>query len=463
MKFYDNIQKCLNKKNINVAVGTIYDLMALWKQWYRGNVNDFHNRTIKLADGKSAEEVVYTMNMAKKVCEDFAKLLWSEKTKIELGSKKNTKKMWEILDSKKNSFSVNFPKFIEKTFALGTGALVEYLDNDEPVIDYIDGDIVLPYKYTNSYIYGMLTVSRSREDREEKTIYISRLTYHEYDGINYTRYNELYESENESELGEEKEFSTRYPGVINPYVVQTQTPYFQIFYPNLANNFDTGSPLGISIFANAIDNLKALDIKYDSFVREFELGKKRIMVDPTSLKARTNVDENGNVNYVKYFDSNDKVYVAVDGMEGQPAKEIDFNLRTQEHIDAINSELNWLSTNVGLGKNYYKFDGQSVKTATEVVSENSDTFRSKVSHQTVLNDVIYDLVKSICELAGIKADLINIISDDSIIEDTNMEREKDRKEVSMGIMTKAEYRAKWYGESLEDATKNLPQEADIIE
>lgn len=463
MKFYDNIQKCLNEKNINVAVGTIYDLMALWKQWYRGNVNDFHNRKVKMADGTTQNEEVYTMNMAKKVCEDFARLLWSEKTKIELGNKKNTNKLWEILDSKKNSFSINLPKFIEKVFSIGAGALVEYLDNDEPIIDYIDGDIVLPYKYTNSYIYGMLTVSRSTEIEDDKTLYITRLTYHEYDGINYTVYNELYTSDKEDELGKEIDFSNRYPNIINPYVIQTETPHFQILYPNLANNYDTGSPLGISIFANAIDNLRALDLKYDSFVREFELGKKRIMVDPTSLKARTNVDENGNVNYVKYFDANDKVYVAVEGMEGQPAKEIDFNLRTQEHIDAINSELNWLSTNVGLGKNYYKFDGQSVKTATEVVSENSDTFRSKTSHQAVLNDVIHDLVKSICELAGIKATNINIISDDSIIEDTNMEREKDRKEVSMGIMSKAEYRAKWYGETIEEATANLPQEADIIE
>lgn len=463
MKFYDNIQKCLNNKNINVAVGSIYDLMALWKQWYRGNVNDFHNRKVKMADGTTANEEVYTMNMAKKVCEDFAKLLWSEKTKIELGSKKNTKKIWEILDSKKNSFSVNLPKFIERVFSIGSGALVEYLDNNEPVIDYIDGDIVLPYKYTNSYIFGMLTVSRSIEEKENKTIYITRLTYHEYDGINYTVYNELYKSEDETELGDELDFGSYYPNVINPYVIQTETPHFQILCPNLANNFDTGSPLGISIFANAIDNLKAIDTKYDSFVREFELGKKRIMVDSTSLKAKVKVDENGNTSYVKYFDSNDKAYVAVDGMEGQPVKEIDFSLRTQEHIDAINSELNWLSTNVGLGKNYYKFDGQSVKTATEVVSENSDTFRSKVNHQTILNDVIYDLVKSICELAGIKADNINIISDDSIIEDTNMEREKDRKEVSMGIMSKGEYRAKWYGETLEEATKKLPQEADIIE
>ena len=463
MELYNNIQKCLNAKNINVTVGTLYDFMAVWKEWYRGNVNNFHNRKIKMADGTIKDEEIYTMNMAKKVCEDYAKLLWTEKTKIELGNKKNTKKLWEILDSKKNSFTRNFPAFIEKAFSIGVGALVEYKDGDEIIIDYVDGDIVLPYKYTNSYINGMITVSRSTEEKDNGIIYYTRLTYHEFDGNFYTRYNELYSSKNGSELGEELDFSMYYPDVVNPFVIQTNTPHFQIFGPNLVNNFDTGNPLGISVFANAIDNLKAVDIKYDSFVREFELGKKRIMVDPTSLKAKVNVDEDGNTSFVRYFDTEDKIYVAVEGMEGQPAKEIDFNLRTQEHIDAINSELNWLSTNVGLGKNYYKFDGNSVKTATEVISENSDTFRSKGSHGIISNDVIYDLVKVICELAGMKSDNINIISDDSIIEDTNTRRENDRRELAIGAMSLLEYRMKWYGEDEKTAQKMLPQQAQIIE
>lgn len=42
MDFYDNIATTLSKKGINLTVGTIYDFMALWKSWYRGNVNDFH-------------------------------------------------------------------------------------------------------------------------------------------------------------------------------------------------------------------------------------------------------------------------------------------------------------------------------------------------------------------------------------------------------------------------------------
>ena len=40
MDFYNNIASTLSKKGINLTVGTIYDLMAIWKSWYRGNVKD---------------------------------------------------------------------------------------------------------------------------------------------------------------------------------------------------------------------------------------------------------------------------------------------------------------------------------------------------------------------------------------------------------------------------------------
>lgn len=138
----------------------MYDLMALCKEWYRGDVNDFHHYKIQMANGTTKSVERATMNMAKKSCEDYSKLLWTEKTKIELNTTENTKKLWSVLDSRKNDFTVNFPKSIEKAFALGNAALVQYKDNGETIIDYIDGDLIMPYKYTNSYIYGVITISK---------------------------------------------------------------------------------------------------------------------------------------------------------------------------------------------------------------------------------------------------------------------------------------------------------------
>jgi len=75
-------------------------MMAIWKSWYRGNVNDFHYYNVKLADGKTCKKERRTMNMPKKVCEDFSKLVWSEKVEIKLDGKKGTDKLLKILNNK---------------------------------------------------------------------------------------------------------------------------------------------------------------------------------------------------------------------------------------------------------------------------------------------------------------------------------------------------------------------------
>lgn len=467
MKLYDNIKENLSKKGINVNVGSIYDMMAIWKSWYCGNVDDFHYYDVKMADGKVKKCERYTMNTAKKLCEDFSKLVYSEKVEIKLDTDEKTKELDKILNSKKNALARNLPNFLEKTmFALGTGVTVEYFDNGEPIIDYISGDMVLPYKFTNSYIYGIITISRTEEKENDKKIYKTLLTYHEFDNNTYKKMNEYYISDNDSELGKQVDFNTYFPGVEEYEIIETDTPRFQVWCPLIANNFDTDNPLGISIFANQIDKLKAIDIKYDSFTREFRLGKKRILVDKTSLKKSPKVNEDGEVSYVSYFDTDDEAYVAISGMENQPVKDIDFSLRFKEHIDSINAELNYLSSFSGLGNGFYRFDGTGLKTATEVISENSDTYRTKQHHQIVVYDCLYNLVKVICEMAGIQSKDITIVFDDSIIEDENALIERGRNLFKDGLISKEKFMKKYlhYEDSeIEEELMKIQNENKIIQ
>ena len=455
MDFYNNIASTLSKKGINLTVGTIYDLMAIWKSWYRGNVNSFHYYT-EIICGKSVNCERLTMNMPKKLCEDIAKLLWTEKTRIDLSNKNTTKRLWEVLDSKENAFTVNLPIFIEKMLALGNGATVEYKDeNNKTIIDYIDGDVIIPYKFTNGYISGMITISRFIDEKGKNKVYYTHITYHEYVDGKYIKLNEIYKSSTDTTLGKQINFNDVFPKVKESEVKMTGNPYFQIWKPNLANNFDTGSPMGISIYANSIDRFKSLDVKYDSFYNEFILGKKRIVVDQSAMKGGMTTDENGNPRYVQYFDKNDRVYQAINAEMKEPVKEIDFTLRYQEHIDSINADLNWLTENVGLGSNYYKFDGTGVKTATEVISENSHAFRTKKHYEIVVNDCIYDLVRAVCELEGIKTNKITIIPDDSIIEDKNAEMTRAQLEVSQGLRSKKSYLMDIKGMSEDEAEEEL--------
>lgn len=453
MELYEDIAQTLRKNGVNLVVGDIYDHQQIWKSWYRGNVADFHFYN-EIVAGKSVLKERLTMNMAKKNCEDIAKLLWTEKTKIELDTEEETQRLWKILDSNENKFTVNFPIFLEKGCAIGTGALIEYTNSeDKTIIDYVMGDAIIPYKYTNSYINGIVTISRFKENTRRKTWIYTHITYHEYEQGAYRILNELYRSENETELGKKIDFNTRFPDIKETDEIETDAPRFQIFKPNLANNLELDSPMGISVFANSIDRYKSIDMKYDSFYREFKLGKKRILVDPTAMKGTIKTEVDGTARLVQYFDSNDEAFIGINGMEGQPVKDVDMSLRTEEHIKAINTDLNWLSSNIGLGNNFYKFENGGIRTATEVMSENADAFRTKVHYDIIVNDVIEGLVKAICEMENIPYTRITIVPDDSIIEDKNTEKVRALQEVGQGLRSKKSY--------LTDIEGMTEEEADI--
>lgn len=110
-----------------------------------------------------------------------------------------------------------------------------------------------------------------------------------------------------------------------------------------------------------------------------------------------------------------------------------------------------------------------MKTATEVISENSDMYRMLKKHEIILEDVLKELIQIIIRLGVVLGNDLNqdseitIDFDDSIIEDKSAERQQDRQDVSMGVMPLAEYRAKWYGETEEEAAANLPEQNAVLD
>ena len=204
---------------------------------------------------------------------------------------------------------------------------------------------------------------------------------------------------------------------------------------------------------------------YDSYINEFILGKKRIFAAPELMGQ----DLWGN----PVFDPSDVVFYQLpEGYlkeGGKPLETVDMNLRADEHEKAINDNLNMLSMKCGFGQNHYKFENGSVQTATQVISENSDMYRTINKHELILEPVLDELIRIIARLGQILGINTNpdteivINFDDSIIEDKQAERQSDRQDVGMGVMSHAEYRAKWYGEALEVAQSKLPEQNQVME
>lgn len=208
--------------------------------------------------------------------------------------------------------------------------------------------------------------------------------------------------------------------------------------------------MGLSVYANAIDQLEGVDLVYDSYLNEFRLGKKRITV-PVSM-ARMQMEEDGAVTPV--FDDNDTEFYAVPASDGEDKiVEHNMELRYEAHEAGVQTALNLLSFKCGMGKDRYNFQDGQVRTATEVVSEKSDLYQSLRKHELMLKDALCGLVRAVAQLEGLSPDglEIGINFDDSIIEDTGAEKQLFLQEIRDGVRQKWEYRVRFLGEDEETA------------
>lgn len=290
------------------------------------------------------------------------------------------------------------------------------------------------------------------DDTEYTYIQVHRLNGGEYDIENH-----LYDSE-EVPLTSVKGFETI------PPVVHTGSdkPQFVIDRLNIANS-DENNPLGVAVFAYAIDQLKSVDITYDSYVNEFVLGKKRIVVQPEATKS---------IDGRPVFDKRETVYYVLPedrGGNGNILQQVDMSLRTAEFNTGMQDMLNILSSKCGFGENHYKFDQGSIATATQVISENSTMFRTIKKHEILLEQAITELCRTLLRMgnrymeAGLNEEVqISVDFDDSIIEDKQTDFLRDMQLLSAGIMNDWEFRMKWMNEDEATAKAALPKAQDMV-
>ena len=467
-------------KGIDTLNSAFYKQIKIWRSWYNSNVQKFHKYKVYRGNGTSVNCTRYALGMAKKVCEDMADLLLNEKVTITVSDQTTDNFVKQVLTD--NTWEELGNEYQEWKAALGTVAYVVYIKDavvDEAGnmtggsvgINYVEAAHIYPTSWQNKVITECI-FTFPKTYKRKKYVHFQYHRIEDVPGENRKQY--VIENtvvENTSGSGREltpdqwEEIPT-FSGLAERIETGSDQPLFIIDRLNMVNNADddTTNPMGVSLFANAIDIIRKIDLEYDSYANEFSLGRKRIFVAPEFLS---------NTNGSPVFDPNDSVFYELpedyfkNAESKEAIREINMELRIEEHSKAINDDLNWLSFKCGFGTDRYKFEAGSVKTATEVISENSDMYRSLTKHELVLNRVLIQLIQTIIR-AGISIGIpglqentdVTIQFDDSIIEDKVTERQNDRQDVAMGAMGLAEYRAKWYGETPEQAQKNLPEQFD---
>lgn len=409
-----------------------------WLAWYKGYVKDFHDYSIYNGK-KSVPQRRASLRMAKKVCEDWANLLMNEKVSFSAGSEAETERVREIFTQ--NKFRARANQLVELAFALGTGAFVEFYDANGINIDYISADKIFPISAENGQITECAFCS-------EKLIGGKKFYYlniHVKGGVQgrYVVMNKLYD--------ENKKPCTLPDGMQEEFETGCDKPFFQIIKPNITSNIDIDSVMGMSVYANCLDVFRAIDVVFDSYRNEFILGKKRVVV---SASAAELYDVDGNLHPV--FDANDVAFYAVpEGDDSKkPIQELNMELRTQAHDNAMRQTLNLLSEKCGFGPGRYDFEKSGgLKTATEIISDKSDLFQNLKKHELILYDALYDLICAVLYLdSGVQKDCnIEIDFDDSIIEDRKSEFQERAQLLTSGVMTKSEMRQWYFGETKEQA------------
>lgn len=450
---------------------SFYSWVGVWKSWYVGNVKGFH-RYRRYNGHKWSNCERASLGMAKKVCEDWANLLMNEKVKITLEGTKEQEFIDRILSD--NHFDVKANEMQELKFALGTVAYIPRVVGQQVsaagdavpgsaktiLLDYVTADDIFPLTWENGKVIECSftsVVTRGGHD------YLYLQIHKKDDGGQYSIENHVFGYDNQV-VGDEIPLS-RVRGFENiPPKVRTGSDkrQFVIDRPNIANNIDYGTPLGISVYANAIDALRGVDHVYDCYVNEFENGPMMMMVKMPATKW-----EDGEPT----LDDHDRRFYLLpeDTQQGNVVETISPELRTSELNVGLQDHLNVLASKCGFGETHYRFNGGNVATATQVVSENSTMFRTIKKHEIILEQVLVELCRIILRLgnmamnAGLNEDVeISVDFDDSIIEDKQQDFNRDMQLLSAGILNDWEFRMRWMNEDEETAKAALPKAQEMV-
>lgn len=419
------VKAYLLKREFNVASDDTYNHIDEWLDWYQNDVEKFHKYSVYNGVVMTKQDR-YKLGMAKTVSEDWANLLLNEKVAIHAGG--YDARLTEILLA--NNFQTRANQLLELSFALGTGAFVEYKNAEgDVVIDYIRADMIYPLAWDNGDVTECAFGTPKVVDGK-KVIYIQIHRFgrsEEEKGDEYYIENRYIDQESGEEIDAPED-------IVEIVGTESVEPLFQLVTPNICNNIDLDSPLGISIYANALDEVKGCDLIYDSYMNEYVLGRKRIMVPLSQAKRQMEAD--GVTNPV--FDPNDTVYyILPEDRNGEnKLTEVDMTIRASDHELGMQRALDLLSFKCGMGAGRYKFEQGGVKTATEVISDKSDLYQNRQKHCIIISAAIINLIRAVSFLdqGGVVDATVDF--DDSIIEDSNTIIDKNIKLVGAGLRSK---------------------------
>lgn len=370
---------------------------------------------------------------------------------LEFRSELTGGKRAEYLSEAYGRLIADAPLYTEYACAKGGVMLKPYLSGGYISSAYVQADSFFPTAFDGS---GNITGCIFAERKTVGKKFYTRLETHDYGKELYTVKNAVYLSDSADMLGRQVPLTTvpEWAELAEEVrLTNFSRPLFCYFKMPGANRFDSCSPLGESIFANALDAIRDADEQYARLLWEFEGSELAVNVDVTALDVSGKGVPKHNKRLYRGFDSENLYEVF------SPA------IRDQSLLNGLNDILRNVEHLSGLAFGTLSKIDDTEKTATEVKSSRQRSYCTVSAIQKSLRKSLEEYLvclENLCDFYKLAPkDKIeqSFEFDDSLITDSETDQRIWLQEVAAGIMSPAEYRMRRYGETEQQALAALPK------
>ena len=434
--FHREIQ---NSYKTEVLTSEYINSLKLWADMYTGSAP----WTNKFID---------SLRLETGICRELSNVALSEMT-----VKANNKKIDGILQETIENLDVH----LQKGLALGA-FIVRPLGSGS--YEFISAENFVPLKYDkNGKLLSVVLIDTIEKDGA----FYRRLEKHEVSPSSLTITNTAYISKIKTEIGKEIPLASvpewaSLPENVSYNINKMDLGYFRT---PLANDID-GSQAPVSVYQTSTDLIKQADKLSAHLSWEFESGERVVHVDDMFLApadVRNPEDNKGKV----MPELNRRLYrgLNIRGLSANDAlyKEYSPEFREQNILNGLNSVLRRIEFNAGLAYGDLSDLTANEKTAEEIRTSKQRKYNTVNSIQRKLKECIEDFVFALSFYEGCINANVDVACNfnDSILTSEKEEREIDKQDVALGIMSVVEYRMKWYGETEAIAKRAL--KASVID
>lgn len=436
--------------DVNVAISSnMANAITLWEKIYE-------NEAPWLKD-----EEVESLELGAAIANEFARL-----TTLEMKTEITGSPRAEFLNEQYKRMLERLNENLEIGNAVGGLVFKPYVKNNKLYVDLVRGSCFYPTEFNSSgeVIAGIFTSQLNKGDN----VY-TRLEYHKFyeqaleNDINYIIKNVVYKSNDSSILGTKIEIN-KVPEWQNMQeetaIKYVEKPLFSYYKPPIANNTDTESPLGVSVYARAVNLIKKADIQFGRVDWEYEASEKAVYVDELATKPVQNKDKKKSfvVNKLK-----GRLYKTLNTGSDKTDffKDYSPEIRDEAFWRGLNKTLQRIEFNVGLAYGTLSEPSMLEKTAEEIKTSKQRSYATVSKMQENLQKALVNLIYAMDVLAT----LYNLAPqgnyetsfnwDDSLIVNTEREQTLQMQEVGQGLRSKLKYIMFRYGLTEEQAKQEL--------